>query len=295
MKRKIKKGRSAAIVTLGLAAVSLVSVGFSAWIIQTATIEETTEITVNVANVNNQTIDITDVALTADSTFEFDALKTDNQGEIIWGKDTQNAEDDAGEDLTWGFKFSLTPNGKVFQGISLGSTSSDVTEQDPTSVFVDYKDGTIIDIPTTFMADTYLPLVPNDALDNMQADDTKNIYLDVVQASNVFKVESTSNYDISVKIEAKNVGDGEEVVLSYNFTVEMKAKWGSKYLGFNPCLCDGADADVNQVFEDAETTLPTVDSIMTDLTNLNTELNGKQIKHIIRHDPASPVIISPKQ
>ena len=295
MKRKIKKGRSAAIVTLGLAAVSLVSVGFSAWIIQTATMEETTEITVNVADVNNQTINITDVALT-DSTFEFDALKTDNQGEIIWGKDTANPDDDAGEDLTWGFEFSLTPNGKPFQGISLGSTSSDVTEQNPTSAFVAYDDGTIIDIPSTFVTDTYLPLVPNDALDDMQAGETTNIYLDVdVNTSTVLKVESSSNYDISVEITATNVGDQQNVVLSYHFEVEMKAKWGSKYLGVNPCLCDGADTNVNQVFEDAEKTLPTVESIMTDLTNLNTELNGKQIKHIIRHDPASPVIIQTKQ
>ena len=86
---------------LALAGVSLVTVAFSSWLVNEIKSAETTNITVEVGEVINQSLAIESATVT-DGTYRFDAEKGDVTGPIIFSGDGE------GEDLTFAISFSVT-------------------------------------------------------------------------------------------------------------------------------------------------------------------------------------------
>ena len=87
---------------LGLAAVSLVGVAFSSWLVQETQGAKVENITVSVADVQDESLIITDAKLDeSNKTFLFDAKEGDKTGPIIYTGTT------GGEDLTFGITFKV--------------------------------------------------------------------------------------------------------------------------------------------------------------------------------------------
>lgn len=293
--KKLFKGRTISTLVLGLAAVSLIGVGFSAWVIQTQTTADIESVTVNVADVKNNSVTIEDAAV-SDSTFVLDAKVGDNQGAIIY--EGSASEDD----YSWSITFAVnlteeeaysTEGKQVFNGFSLTTNEKyTVAEGDtPLYTFPSAETDTILELPATF-GGSEMPLVDKNAL-NFTGNST-SIYLNRVSNGTVSKVDNSEDANISVSI-AKALKQDD--VYTYTFTVEFTLKWGEKYKGFNPSLCDGADASANSAFGGAEN-LPDItsstsegDSIEKDL-NLLRGLNGHQINHTLIHDPLNAVTIN---
>lgn len=99
---KIKHNKILTYSMLGLAAVSLVGVAFSSWLVQETQGAKTESITVSVADVQDKSLIITNAEVDEnDSTFLFDAKKDDTTGPIIYTGTT------GGEDLTFGITFKV--------------------------------------------------------------------------------------------------------------------------------------------------------------------------------------------
>lgn len=99
---KIKHNKILTYSMLGLAAVSLVGVAFSSWLVQEIQGAKVQSITVSVADVQDKSLIITDAKVDAsDSTFLFDAKEDDTTGPIIYTGNT------GGEDLTFGITFKV--------------------------------------------------------------------------------------------------------------------------------------------------------------------------------------------
>lgn len=279
-KRKIKKGRITSFVTLGLAAVSLVSVGFSAWIIRIETASSPVQINTTVADVENQTVGINIVA-NADSSLSFDAANGDGNGEII-------ASNTVVEDYTFGVSFNVVldkSNTSIFNGISISTReilNSDYDSLESKSFYelAQYGEGQVINFPTVLSkadklntgtgkyeqilpAETVnepivMPLIAKDAITGLTLDDPekmeKTIYLNKQNDNNtVFDVTAlyeadTANYkdyNIVVGITlADNVATTEDLNdVVYTFNVTFTVAYGNAYKGLNPSLCDGAEED----------------------------------------------------
>lgn len=99
---KIKHNKILTYSMLGLAAVSLVGVAFSSWLVQEIQGAKVESITVSVADVQDKSLIITDAKVDGNnSTFLFDAKENDATGPIIYTGDT------GGEDLTFGITFKV--------------------------------------------------------------------------------------------------------------------------------------------------------------------------------------------
>lgn len=110
---KIKHNKILTYSMLGLAAVSLVGVAFSSWLVQETQGAKVENITVSVADVQDESLIITDAKVDAkNSTFLFDAKEDDKTGPIIYTGDT------GGEDLTFGITF------KVEKALNAGGTAA---------------------------------------------------------------------------------------------------------------------------------------------------------------------------
>lgn len=99
---KIKHNKILTYSMLGLAAVSLVGVAFSSWLVQETQGAKVENITVSVADVQDKSLIITDAKVDeSDKTFLFDAKESDKTGPIIYTGNT------GGEDLTFGITFKV--------------------------------------------------------------------------------------------------------------------------------------------------------------------------------------------
>lgn len=99
---KIKHNKILTYSMLGLAAVSLVGVAFSSWLVQEIQGAKVANITVSVADVQDKSLIITDAKVDeSNKTFLFDAKEDDTTGPIIYTGNT------GGEDLTFGITFNV--------------------------------------------------------------------------------------------------------------------------------------------------------------------------------------------
>lgn len=99
---KIKHNKILTYSMLGLAAVSLVGIAFSSWLVQETQGAKVENITVSVADVQDKSLIITDAKVDENnSTFLFDAKKDDKTGPIIYTGTT------GGEDLNFGITFKV--------------------------------------------------------------------------------------------------------------------------------------------------------------------------------------------
>lgn len=294
-KNKLTKGRTLSAVVLGLAAVSLIGVGFSAWVIQTQTTADIESVTVSVGDVKNNSIALNGARVT-DSSFLLDADVNDNSGAIIYeGAATEN-------DYAWAISFSMdltekqaydastTNNQQIFKGITIKTTEKyTVSEGDtPLYTFTQAESANVLTLPVVF-GETQMSLIDKDAL-NFDDSSTTLYYKNT---NGTVTTSDSSNANIVVTIN-KALKQDSTTIYTYTVNAQFKLRWGSKYLGYNPSLCDGANTGVNGVFEDAGKALPTISgtgSIEEDLNSLY-GLNGHQINHVITHDPVNAVEIN---
>ncbi len=99
---KFNKGKNIGIISASLAAVALVGVGFSTWIIQTTNTQTTGDITVTVADTKDISIAISDAAV-SDGTVKFDA----NKDSKVTGSLLTCGESDA-EDMSFTITYKVT-------------------------------------------------------------------------------------------------------------------------------------------------------------------------------------------
>lgn len=84
----------------GLAAVSLVGVAFSSWVIQSTNTKTFDSFNVSVSDVSDKRLVISEIT-SADSKIVFDAKKDDDEGPIVWDGESY-------EDLTFNFSFTIS-------------------------------------------------------------------------------------------------------------------------------------------------------------------------------------------
>lgn len=84
----------------GLAAVSLVGVAFSSWVIQSTNSETFNSFNVSVSNVSDKRLVISKIT-SSDSDIVFDAKESDTTGPIVW-------DGSHSEDLTFNFSFTIS-------------------------------------------------------------------------------------------------------------------------------------------------------------------------------------------
>ena len=84
----------------GLAAVSLVGVAFSSWVIQSTNTKTFNDFNVSVSDVSDKRLVISEITST-DPKIVFDAKKDDDEGPIVWDGKSY-------EDLTFNFSFTIS-------------------------------------------------------------------------------------------------------------------------------------------------------------------------------------------
>lgn len=198
---KIKHNKILTYSMLGLAAVSLVGVAFSSWLVQEIQGAKVQNITVSVADVQDKSLIITDAKVDAsDSTFLFDAAEDDTTGPIIYTGNT------GGEDLTFGITF------KAEKALNAEGTAA-----------ADHFGGVYVKWEVT----------DDDAGRALKSAITENYIVSPLSDSNValpeFTIGSASGTNVEVTYEADTV-----TKTTLNVSVTFSFAWGSKTGGQNP-------------------------------------------------------------
>lgn len=271
-KKNIKKGRLATYTIFGLASVSLIAVGFSAWIIQSDTVEALGDVTVQVAEVDNQRVQILEATMTDDA-FKLDAAANDTTGPIVW--DGTNSED-----LQLGFTFQwATTESANFNGINYRLIATDTVDNgegtqvaDPAlSNFVSDTADTLISFPGRFRADaeTRDVLIPTTAIGkNGDEWEVKKQHI-YYNANSTGLTEVTDSQEITQGKYNVHVQLGVDLVSErYTATVTASFVWGSLFGNQNPSLY---------------ATNGNVDTVISNLNALKDAIDGKKFAFELTH------------
>lgn len=278
LKKKIKKGRLTTYAIFGLASVSLIAVGFSAWIIQNVDVKETSNITVNVAGTENQAVTLSDVQM-IDNEFVLDAELGDNKYPIIIDQGNTKGED---LHVSFSFKFEKSKAAQ-FKGITYRLV--DNTADKSLSTYANNNENYIV-FPGAFTSEddtgvTYYPLIPANMINTDGSIATSFINYEVSQSS--FALANTSTYNLKVSLESVTVNEGDPAVeVNYiKATVNAYFRWGSKFGGVNPCRYgEGFNATLDANFEDASEVVEVLDGIKE---NIDLKPFAFEISHIPDH------------
>lgn len=237
---KFSKGKTIGILAASLAAVCLVGVGFSAWVINGTEGASTGDITVNVADVQDKRVEIKSATVT-EGQVKFDSNNA--TGGILSG-DGQNAED-LSFTISYTVKNYTTDNKfKVFAYFSnytTGGYFKDVAEKGLITLPYGIGDGT-----TT---------------------DSKGQGVLVFDGTNVPTDGSSSNTSIKTEITEKSVGDSYSVKQTFSFG------WGTAFASKNPSEVTSSDTiyDCNRSDKSATTT-GNVDTLKSNLSYLKSKI-----------------------
>lgn len=218
-KNKLNKGKRVGYALMGLSAVALIGVGFSTWVVQIQDTKETGNVTVDVADVQDQTlkIELGGTSGVVDGNIRFDAPKSDNSGPI------QFAGEGDGEDLEFKIEFSIDMadnqvqyfNGVTVQagGDNLATIQGWITNNWITAPmsFDGNTPGGLIDSTWTAAGDHYLAAGKS--------------------------VDSQATWDTHVNVALSGT--------KRTYAVTCKFGWGSAFSGKNPSLHDDADENAN--------------------------------------------------
>ena len=278
LKKKIKKGRLTTYAIFGLASVSLIAVGFSAWIIQNVDVKETSNITVNVAGTENQAVTLSDVKM-IDPDFVLDAEFGDNKYPIII--DQGNTK---GEDLHVSFSFQFEKSkASQFKGITYRLV--DKTNDKSLSTYAHNYENHLV-FPGRFISEdvtgaTYYPLIPANMINSEGNIVSSFINYQVSQSS--YSVSDTSNYNLKVSLEKNSVNEGTPAVaVEYiKATVDAYFRWGSIFGGVNPSRYgEDFNATLDANFADATEVVDLLNQIKT---NVDSKPFAFEISHIPDH------------
>lgn len=280
-KKTIKKGRLSTYVTIALAGVSLVAVGFSAWVIQNVDTKEVGDVTIQVAGTDNQSVTFQDVTM-IDDTFVLDAELGDVTAPIVI--DDGNS---VGEDLHLSYSFSFEKSkAAAFKGVSYRLV--DKTTDSSLKTYLEANEDLVV-FPGQFTAldetgSTYFPLVPHDAISSAGEIVTSTYYFKVNKTSWVLR--DGTNHNLKVSLSETSTGSGEDLVNLIKVTVDAYLEWGSKFDGVNPSRYgEGASATLDSNFATAQAVVDT-------LNTLKENINSKKFAFEISHIPTHTVTLS---
>lgn len=203
---KFSKGKTIGIVAVSLAAISLAGVGFSAWVINGTTGGSTGDITVNVADVQDKRVQISEAKVTEGQ------VKFDSNGETGGILSGNNAED-LSFVISYTVKNNTTDNKfKVFAYFS------------DSKIGGDFKD----------VADKGLITLPYGIGDGTKTDSKGDGVL-VFDGSHVPTDGSSSNNSIKTEITENSVS------VSYSVKQTFSFGWGTAFASKNPSAVTSSD------------------------------------------------------
>ena len=195
-----KSTKTIAGVLIGLAAASVIGVGFSAWVINQTNTAEVTGITVAVADTTDKSVLITD-AVVSEGAIRFDAPSTKTEGKITYQDDGQG-----GEDLyfTITYKLNVGANATacgVKASLALNGTS------DANTAYTSAK--------------------------------TANYFVEPISTNTTIMTSSTATpaamgSEGSAIYTTYTAGTDTSVYKVYNVTTVFKFSWGTAFGGMNP-------------------------------------------------------------
>lgn len=213
--KKIKKTKTGLTVTLGFAAVALLSVGFSAWVVNLDSSKDTGNVSVEVADTTTNTVTITTEMI--DSKFRFDALPSqqDNGGPIT--------SDSGAEDLSFAFWVKVEKTGTGSNGAITYNFQTQAAEGYTPSFakLAEMVELNYIEAPFDFN-DTPIELIGSDLLKSSTDYDT------------YYDPEEKQFPKVNVDWDANS-----------RYKVTMHFRWGSHTGYENPCLHDQTDDEVS--------------------------------------------------
>lgn len=208
---KFNKGKIIGIACASLAAVSLVGVGFSSWVISTRNEATTDNVSVTVANTSDKRIAISDAKVSDDDkSINFDCKNTDKTGDIQYSGET------GGEDL----HFTITYN------VTLGA---DLADGEYKGIQAYYTMGT--DSGDSKSNTTFTELMGKNYF-TMPISNSKDSPTEIANATTTTSGESSVSPTDKVVTKITNFKDN---VISYTSTFNLS--WGSYFNGANPGEC----------------------------------------------------------
>ncbi len=202
---KLNKGKLLGIVAAGLSTVSLMGVGFAAWVITGGANKDIGNIQITVADTQDKSIKFTSASVSEDnSTISFDAKKDDTTGPIT-GDGTYD------EDLNFSIKYTLTcADASKFGGVKAYMTIEDATKENSAGKALADAIGTknyLISPLSTL--DTNKTIIANSLTAKTEDDTTPN---------KKYSTTVTKGTDSS----------------TYNFNTTFSFNWGSAFGNQNP-------------------------------------------------------------
>lgn len=240
---KFSKGKTIGIIAASLAAVSLVGVGFSAWVINGTNFTNIDNITVNVADVQDKRVEIQNAKVT-DSTVKFDSNST--SGTLLKG-------DSNSEDLSFAISYTVknyTTNNKFkifayFSTEGIGEKYKELVEKGLITLPYGIGYGTTI-VETVSKGNGIL----------------------VFDGTSVPTDGSQSDATIITKISEQAVGE------TYTVTQTFKFGWGAAFASKNPCNVEKTDKIYDYDRNDSSTQNGNVDTLKKNLSYLKTQIGS---------------------
>ena len=270
--KKFTSKKPIAILSLVVASICLVGVGFSSWVIENMNTTDSTEIGIGVGGVETELLTIADLTLN-DGDIYLDASKGDDVAPI------KHSADDSGkfEDLELSFSFKI-PQDQYSNFNGLHYRLVDKTAESTLSTFLKANENLLV-MPGMFTAESskglnYAPLVLPTMINSEGEITTGQVYYYATQSTST-TVSDSENYNISVAVSAINATQEKPAYFKYDVT--MLLKWGSKFGGVNPSRYgEGVSATLDANFATAEAVIAAIET-------LQDNINGKSFLIEISH------------
>ena len=270
--KKFTSKKPIAILSLVVASICLVGVGFSSWVIENMNTTDSTEIGIGVGGVETELLTIADLTLN-DGDIYLDASKGDDVAPI------KHSADDSGkfEDLELSFSFKI-PQDQYSNFNGLHYRLVDKTAESTLSTFLKANENLLV-MPGMFTAESskglnYAPLVLPTMINSEGEITTGQVYYYATQSTST-TVSDSENYNVSVAVSAINATQEKPAYFKYDVT--MLLKWGSKFGGVNPSRYgEGVSATLDANFATAEAVIAAIET-------LQDNINGKSFLIEISH------------
>ena len=270
--KKFTSKKPIAILSLVVASICLVGVGFSSWVIENMNTTDSTEIGIGVGGVETELLTIADLTLN-DGDIYLDASKGDDVAPI------KHSADDSGkfEDLELSFSFKI-PQDQYSNFNGLHYRLVDKTAESTLSTFLKANENLLV-MPGMFTAESskglnYAPLVLPTMINSDGEITTGQVYYYATQSTST-TVSDSENYNVSVAVSAINATQEKPAYFKYDVT--MLLKWGSKFGGVNPSRYgEGVSATLDANFATAEAVIAAIET-------LQDNINGKSFLIEISH------------
>ena len=270
--KKFTSKKPIAILSLVVASICLVGVGFSSWVIENMNTTDSTEIGIGVGGVETELLTIADLTLN-DGDIYLDASKGDDVAPI------KHSADDSGkfEDLELSFSFKI-PKDQYSNFNGLHYRLVDKTAESTLSTFLKANENLLV-MPGMFTAESskglnYAPLVLPTMINSEGEITTGQVYYYATQSTST-TVSDSENYNISVAVST--IAATQEKPAYFKYDVTMLLKWGSKFGGVNPSRYgEGVSATLDANFATAEAVIAAIET-------LQDNINGKSFLIEISH------------